>query len=326
MPSLNHSKGNSFFNPWPNAKLRGFSSGLRWSLERLVQKRRKGTPPQAISPISNLRTPSERPRVTWVGHSTFLIQMAGLNFLTDPIWSQRASPFQFIGPRRISQPGIRLKDLPEIHAVLISHDHYDHLDSSTVEQLRNSHPKARWFVPLRLAKWLSKHGVHDAAEHDWGASSSLGVVQLTCTPAQHFSGRSVTGRDRTLWCGWIVRAPDFAVMFAGDTGLHPDFEQIARLYGPVSIAILPIGAYDPRWFMRPVHMDPEDAVAAYTSVVNANADHRCVFIPSHWGTFLLTDEPVDEPPVRLQKAWADAGLRLEDLVVLRPGETHTYRS
>ena len=266
------------------------------------------------------------PRITWVGHSTFLIQIGRLNFLTDPIWSDRASPLRFAGPRRISNPGIRFEDLPQIDAVLLSHDHYDHLDSRTVAKLRRGHPGAKWFAPLGVGKWLVKNGITHLSEYDWDESIEWRNLRLTCIPAQHFSGRSLGGRDETLWCGWTIGSGNDVVMFAGDTGLHPDFEQIALAYGPLSIAILPIGAYDPRWFMKPVHMDPDDAVQAYLSIINVNAGQRCVFIPSHWGTFLLTDEPADEPPARLQKAWNEASLPPENCVILRPGESFLYGS
>lgn len=297
---------------------------FRWTFERIGKKRDLSHPPIPVTHSSEILLPSEAPRVTWVGHSTFLIQIGGLNFLTDPVWSQRASPVQFIGPRRISQPGIPFESLPEIHSVLISHDHYDHLDSSTVEQLRRRYPRARWFAPLGVRNWLVQRGVADVVEHDWDESTQWNEARITCIPAQHFGGRSITGRDSTLWCGWIVRSAQHAVMFAGDTGLHPEFGRISAEYGPFSAAILPIGAYNPRWFMRPVHMDPDDAVAAYVAMNNVNADNRCVFIPSHWGTFVLTDEPVDEPPRRLENAWRTAGFPAENCVILRPGESFLH--
>lgn len=299
---------------------------FRWTWERLGKPRRRGIPPIPVSPRSDLHTPASDPRVTWVGHSTFLIQMGELNFLTDPIWSARASPLQFIGPRRVSSPGIPLDDLPRIDAVLISHDHYDHLDLETVQKLSHRYPAARWFAPLRVGEWLARRGVRDILEQDWEQTVEWKGARITCIPAQHFSGRSITGRDETLWCGWVLHAAGHAVMFAGDTGLHPEFERVSRTYGPVSIAILPIGAYDPRWFMRPVHMDPDDAVSAYEAVRSVKPNHRCVFVPSHWGTFVLTDEPVDEPPARLRSAWKTAGFPPENCAILRPGESFSYRS
>lgn len=299
---------------------------FRWTFERMGRKRRAGIPPTPIAESFDPRPQTADPRITWIGHSTFLIQAGGLNFLTDPIWSRRASPLQFIGPRRISAPGVRFPELPEIHAILISHDHYDHLDSGTVGQVRLRYPEAHWIAPLGVGRWLRRRGIQVVTELDWDQSVDWRGARISCIPAQHFSGRGVTGRDTTLWCGWVLRIGGTAVMFAGDTGLHPEFERITREYGPFDSAILPIGAYDPRWFMRPVHMDPDDAVAAYGFIRNVNVDKRCVFIPSHWGTFVLTDEPADEPPARLREAWVNAGLPPEDCVILRPGESHTHRS
>lgn len=321
---VKHFTGKKFFNPWPGAKPHGISGMFRWTFERIGKKRDAGRAPIPISPNTDFTAAPHSPRITWVGHSTFLIQLDGLNFLTDPIWSQRASPLQFAGPKRISQPGIPLDRLPEIHAVLISHDHYDHLDSDTVGELKTRYPHARWFAPVGVRKWLLRRGVADVVEHDWDEGATWREARVTCIPAQHFAGRSITGRDTTLWCGWSIRAGSHAVMFAGDTGLHPEFSRIASAYGPFSFVILPIGAYNPRWFMQPVHMDPDDAVAAYRAIHDVNPDNRCIFVPSHWGTFVLTDEPADEPPRRLQVAWDRAGFDDENCVILRPGESISY--
>ncbi len=322
--SVKHFTGRKFFNPWPGSKPHGLSGMVRWSLERIGKKPDFTRPPDPVSPLPDLGRASGSPRITWIGHSTFLIQIGELNFLTDPIWSQRASPFQFIGPRRISQPGIALDELPEIHAVLVSHDHYDHLDSTTVQSLRRRYPRARWFVPMGVRRWLVRRGVTDVMEQDWDDVSIWRGVQVACIPAQHFAGRSVSGRDTTLWCGWTVRAGSHAVMFAGDTGLHPEFSRLAAEHGPFSVVILPIGAYNPRWFMQPVHMDPDDAVSAYAAIREVHPDNRCVLVPSHWGTFVLTDEPVAEPPLRLRQAWETAGYDAGDCVILRPGESLLY--
>lgn len=322
--SVRHFNGKKFFNPWPGSKPHGIGGMLRWTFERIGKKRDLTGPPTPVSLTVGLDEPPAQPRITWIGHSTFLIQMGGLNFLTDPIWSQRASPVQFAGPRRISQPGVPFASLPEINAVLISHDHYDHLDSTTVARLRDKYPAAQWFAPAGVRAWLVKRGVPNVIEHDWDETSDWRGIQLTCIPAQHFAGRSITGRDTTLWCGWMVRAGSFAVMFAGDTGLHPEFRRVTAEYGPVSVAILPIGAYNPRWFMQPVHMDPDDAVAAYGSIHAVNADHICFLIPSHWGTFVLTDEPVNEPPRRLREAWNAAGFQPQNCRILKPGESFSY--
>lgn len=254
--------------------------------------------------------------VTWVGHATFLLQIGGVNVLTDPMWSERASPVQYAGPRRFALPGVPLDALPPIDLVLQSHNHYDHLDEDTVRLLTRRDPGAVWLAPLGVAPQLRDWGVEQAHELDWWNSARFGALRLTSTPAQHFSGRGFADRDRTLWCGWALRAGSRAVWFAGDTGLHPEFATIGERAGPFDVALMPVGAYEPRWFMRPVHMNPEDAVQAFQALRVANA-----MVPMHWGTFKLTDEPMAEPPVRTVAAWRAAGLPDDALWVLVPGET-----
>lgn len=260
--------------------------------------------------------------ITWIGHSTFLIQSNGVNVLTDPIWSNRASPFQFAGPRRFAPPAIRFEALPRIDAVFISHDHYDHLDVRTVERITETFPSVKWAAPLGVGDFLIERGATNVAVRDWWEPCDLGPVSAVSTPAQHFSGRYPWNRNATLWCGWTIEIGTHRVYFAGDTGLHPEFKEIARRCGPIDVAILPIGAYEPRWFMEPVHMNPEDAVSAYQALSDGNAhSSKCIFVPSHWGTFRLTDEPLDEPPRRLRAAWTAAMLPASQLRVLQLGET-----
>lgn len=259
--------------------------------------------------------------ITWIGHSTFLIQAAGLSVLTDPIWSDRASPVQFAGPRRHSPPGLSFDALPAIDAVFLSHDHYDHLDSVTVRRLAARYPGAQWIAPVGVGAFLLRRGAARVAEMDWWQSRTFGGISVDCTPAQHFSGRYPWNRNSTLWAGWVIGLGGKRVFFAGDTGLHPEFTSIARRFGPLHAAILPIGAYEPRWFMRPVHMNPEDATEAYVHISETDGSSECVFVPSHWGTFRLTDEPLDEPPRHLLHAWTAAGLPTSRLRQLSPGET-----
>lgn len=259
--------------------------------------------------------------MTWIGHSSFLIQAGGLSVLTDPIWSMRASPLQFAGPHRHTPPGLPFEKLPSIDAVFLSHDHYDHLDDHTVRRLIGRFPAAKWIIPLGLREFLVKRGATDIVEMDWWGSQTFGGISAFCTPAMHFSGRYPWNRNATLWAGWVIGLGDYHVFFAGDTGLHPEFANIAQRLGPFDAAILPIGAYDPRWFMQPVHMSPEDAVAAYSGIAGAGGSSDCIFIPSHWGTFRLTDEPLDEPPKRLEAAWSEAALPEARMWLLRPGET-----
>jgi N-acyl-phosphatidylethanolamine-hydrolysing phospholipase D len=282
-----------------------------------------------------------------VGHSTFLLQLGGWNVLTDPVWGARASPVPFAGPARYTPPGVAFDALPPVDLVVLSHDHYDHLDAPTVRRLVARFPAAHWLAPLAAGAVLRALGARAVTECDWWGRatfasppatapatapaaapaagdaaggdvpvsrprSAAGALEALCVPAQHFSGRGVADRDASLWAGWVLRAPGAgaraAVYFAGDTGLHPDFAEVGRRGGPLALALLPVGAYAPRWFMRPVHCDPDDALAAYDALcAGIAAAHPDAAMPAfgatHFGTFKLTDEPIDEPPRRTRAAW-----------------------
>ena len=262
------------------------------------------------------RAPASRLTLTWVGHSSLLLQLNGLNILTDPIWSQRASPVRFAGPRRWVAPGIAFTELPPLDVVLLSHNHYDHLDDATVRSLARSHPNASWVVPLGLASFVRQRGARNVTELDWWQEHTLQSLRIAATPAQHFSARGFGDRGDTLWCGFaLMAAGGRRVYFAGDTGFHPEFESIGARYGPFDVALLPIGAYEPRWFMRYLHMNPEEAVDAFRAL------QARVMVPIHWGTFKLTDEAMDEPPVRARRAWEQAGLPPSGYRQLAHGET-----
>ncbi len=205
--------------------------------------------------------------ITWVGHASFLLQIGAVNVLTDPVWSDRASPVGFAGPRRWVPPGIRFAELPPIDVVLISHNHYDHLDDATVRRLVAREPGARWIAPLGLVPFLRARGARHVLELDWWEETRFDGLAIACTPAQHFSARGFGDQNRTLWCGWALASASHRAYFAGDTGYHPEFGAIADRFGPFDAALLPIGAYEPRWFMRPVHMNPEEAVQAFRDVL-----------------------------------------------------------
>ncbi len=254
-----------------------------------------------------------------------LLQIGELNVLTDPMWSDRASPIRLLGPRRWVPPGIALDALPPIDIVLLSHNHYDHLDTRTVRALARQHPAAHWLVPLGLAALVHRWGVRDVAELDWWDAAHVAGAQAACIPAQHFSARGLTDRMRTLWCGWTLRVGGRSVFFAGDTCYHPEFGAIAQRHGPFDLCLLPIGAYEPRWFMRPVHMNPDDAVRAYQDIASAHpASPPPVVLGIHWGTFKLTDEPMDEPHRRMLHCWREAGLDERLLWLLDFGETRGW--
>jgi N-acyl-phosphatidylethanolamine-hydrolysing phospholipase D len=329
-----------FTNPWPGAQPpHGWRDVLRWSRERgWISRMSRAEIPRferVTSAFHVPRAPRDTLSATWIGHSTVLVQLGGLNILTDPIWSERASPFRTIGPRRLVPPGAALESLPPIDIVLLSHNHYDHLDSRTVRRLARLQPQAHWLAPLGLERPLRRWGVREVTELGWWEEAAVGDARVACTPARHFSARGFTDRMRTLWCGWAVRAAGHALFFAGDTAYHPEFARIGERYGPFDIVLIPIGAYDPRWFMERVHVDPEEAVRAYVELSGDSLDARGSSRPPrialgiHWGTFKLTDEPMDEPPRRMRSAWRAAGLPDDELWILHHGETrelHLARS
>ena len=206
---------------------------------------------------------------------------------------------------------------------MISHDHYDHLDTNTISRLVERYPAVVWHVPLGLAEFLKRSGARDVIELDWWGENSVAALKLTCVPAQHFSGRTLGRRNQTLWCGWTLRAPERSVFFAGDTALHPEFATIGQRCGPFELAILPIGAYEPRWFMGAVHMNPDDCIKAITQLAGAQKGERLLMAAAHWGTFKLTDEPMDEPPALMRELWQAAGFDPTNLWIMRHGETRT---
>lgn len=275
-------------------------------------------PTRAVPDLNQLHHPDPRKiQVTWIGHSTFLIQVAGVNILTDPIFSDRASPLSFAGPRRRVAPGVPFESLPPIHAAVLSHNHYDHLDRPTVTGLGR---RVRFFVPLGLAAWFKENNLTRVDELDWWQSASLGAVRLHCVPAQHFSMRTLFDRDRTLWSGWVLETPAGNLYFTGDTGYCPHFKEIGQRLGPMRLALIHIGGYQPGWFMRPMHVNPEEAVRIHQDVGSRQS------IGMHWGTFKLTDEPLGEPPLFLQRALKKAKIPEAKFVVFAIGETRVYGS
>ncbi|HVZ77018.1 MAG TPA: MBL fold metallo-hydrolase [Gemmatimonadaceae bacterium] len=323
-----HAPGGGFRNPWGDDDgPHSFGDVLRWRFSEEARRARTSDGSQPVAAVpSAFATPAagrDTLTTTWVGHSTVLLQLGGVNVLTDPMWSQRASPVSWAGPARLSPPGVSLDALPPIHVVLISHNHYDHLDRATVQRLAARHPDAVWFAPLGVRPLLQRWGARDVSELDWWDTESAGGVQASCVPARHFSARGLNDRGRTLWCGWTVTANGWRAYFAGDTALHPEFGEISRRHGPFDVALIPVGAYEPRWFMQRVHMNPDDAVQAYEAVRRAWPEAPPpAMLPIHWGTFRLTDEPMDEPPRRTHALWEAAGLASGDLWLSAPGQTH----
>jgi len=289
-----HYQNGRFFNP--GGSPHGFSELLKWITHRRIGPWRKfvHTAPGAKPPA---RVEGADLRVTFVNHATLLLQSNGLNFLTDPIWSRRASPVSFLGPQRHRSPGLRFQDLPEIDCILISHNHYDHLDLPTLRKLAKRNQPAI-FCPLGVAPLLRKAGFRQIHELEWGQSLSWQGVEIHCVPAQHFSARTPFDRDRTLWCGWILALAGGAVYFAGDTGFGEHFAAIAARFQPMRLALLPIGAFQPEWFMGPVHMTPEQAAEAQRILKSQTA------VAIHFGTFALADDGEFEPTDRLHACLA----------------------
>jgi L-ascorbate metabolism protein UlaG (beta-lactamase superfamily) len=257
------------------------------------------------------------PAVTWVGHSTLLVQLDGVTFLTDPHWGDRAGPFEGrVGVRRYTPPGIAFEDLPRIDFVLISHDHYDHLDERTVQRLAQAHDP-RFVVPLGIKAWLADREITNVVELDWGESTTVNGLTIVCTPAQHFSGRTLADQGRRLWASWVVLGTK-RFYFAGDSGYYRHFREIGEAYGPFDLAAMPIGSYTPRETTRPVHTSPEEALQAWLDLGAGR------FVGIHWGTFALAHEPYDEPPRRLAADVARRGLDPQAIWILKPGETRVW--
>lgn len=298
----------------------GFIDLLTWRWNRLWKK----IPPAeayhfslAENDTHFLRSNRDQTTMTWIGHATVLLQLDGKNILTDPHFSERASPVQWIGPRRVVPPGVPLDELPSIDLVVISHDHYDSLDSQTIVSLRNREggEKTHFFVPLGLKLWLEDLGVTRVTEMDWWEEHQINGLEVIAVPVHHWSKRGWLPRNTTLWAGWVIRSPQFRFFFAGDSGYTPIFREIGRRLGPFDLSAIPIGAYEPRWFMRNHHMSPEEAVDVHLDVRSRKS------VAIHWGTFMLTDEPLEEPPKRLKIALERSDRSYEEFVVLKHGET-----
>ncbi len=275
-----HFDGERFHNP--GGLNHGFFALVKW-----VTNRERGYWPDwtestpGAPPVE--RVAAGELRVTWVNHATLLVQLDGVNILTDPVWSYRVSPVSVAGPRRHRDPGIRFEDLPPIDIVAISHNHYDNMNIETIRRLVEEHDPVI-FCGLGNAAFLEKQGIDGARDLDWWDNESLEGITVTAVPARHFSARGPGDRDRALWAGYVFRGQSGSAYFAGDTGYGRHFSEIGRRLGPIDVALLPIGAFRPRWFMSPVHIDPQQAVQAHKDLGAA------VSIPMHYGTFPLGDD------------------------------------
>ena len=342
-PSKPHHTPDGFRNHYAGTVTKGFSDLLRWQWESW----REGLPKPAQTPTpqvppdlpriqSYVRTAPDSiagqsgspPAITWLGHASLLVQAGGLNVLTDPIFSERASPVQLFGPKRVVAPGVPLESLPPVDVVIISHNHYDHLDRASIVAL---HQKALaeggrtlFLVPLGLKPWFEALDIDSVVELDWWQQHSVRGVDFVLTPVQHWSARGVADRSTTLWGGWAVLARDLHWYFGGDTGYSKDFadtrlrlanRQTEALGGGFDVALLPIGAYAPRWFMREQHVNPYEAVQMHLDLGAKQS------IGMHWGTFALTDEPLDQPPQDLVLARRALKVPEDRFSVMAVGET-----
>jgi L-ascorbate metabolism protein UlaG (beta-lactamase superfamily) len=316
-PPSDHFDGNRFFNPTLPKRL-GHS---RRNVLKMLREPRSRWPAwvenKGVHRLDARLGPQDL-AITFVNHATFLIQTGSVAILTDPVWSERASPFRRIGPKRVRHPGVAFADLPRIDIVLLSHNHYDHLDIATLARLR------RRFAPTVLAaagdgRLIGPLGFPRMHELDWWDEVRFDdTLKVTFVPAQHFSARGLLDRSKSLWGGYVIESRGRRVYFGGDSGYSRHFADIKARLGSPDISMLGIGAYEPRWFMQPVHMNPADAVRAHRDLGSRHS------IGMHFGTFQLTPEPIDAPPADLRRALRESGIPDGEFVTLHEGETRFY--
>lgn len=299
-----------FRNLYPH-ETHGPADLVRWKFAN-----RTPEPPPFAPPIARDATiAANQDFATWIGHSSFLFRLGTKSILVDPVFSDYCAPFPIRRFKRHAPPGLDLAKIPKPEVVLITHNHYDHLDWPTIRILPN---ETLFIVPLGLAAWFRARGKSNVRELPWWQSTDFDGLRITSVPAQHFSSRTPWDRDRTLWCGWILQEAGKTLYITGDTGYCPVFREIGAKFGPINLAAIPIGAYEPRWFMKPIHVMPEESVAIHQEVRSK------LSVACHWGTFRLTDEPMDEPPKRLAQALQAAQISPASFRVLNIGETITF--
>jgi len=310
-PVSDHFDGKKFTNSG-GVHAAGFKDLIKWMRTRQKVEWKELTE-TAFGPPPVGKVEGDSIVVTFVNHSTFLIQTRGLNILTDPVWSERASPVPFAGPKRMRPPGIRFEDLPKIDIILLTHNHYDHLDIKTMKRLSAEfNPKI--FCPLGVGRYLERKGIGNISEMDWWDEIKIDPsLSLLCTPAQHFSGRGMFDRDRTLWSGFALLTEKGSIYYSGDTGFGELFTEIARRISPVRLSFLPIGAYKPQWFMASIHTSPEDAVRIHQIIQSPKS------IGMHFGTFPLADDSMEDPVDDLKIALEKEGIPEGEFIAPREG-------
>jgi N-acyl-phosphatidylethanolamine-hydrolysing phospholipase D len=278
-------------------------------------------PTQDAQPFDAVSIGNNRQRrsVTFIGHATVLVQWSGLNILTDPQFSQRASPVEFAGPKRQTAPGASLEQLPHIDVIVISHNHYDHLDLPTIQALiAQPGGQPTIYVPLGNATLLKRLGATAVKELDWWGQDQRSALTITCVPVHHWSARTLWDKNRALWAGWVMESSAGRLFFAGDTAYSPDFKTIGERFGSFDLALLPIGAYAPRSVMKSRHVNPDEAVQIHRDIRSKKT------LGIHWGTFALTDEPLGQPLLDLATAKQSVGLSDQDFMVLKHGESYFF--
>lgn len=316
-----HRQGSRFSNPFRKGVRRTLYHVLLWQLGYYDDEPALPDVPDGfVYPNGFGASDPSQPQVTWINHSTFLIEVEGKTFLTDPVWSERASPFKSIGPKRMHPPPFDLEQLTPIDYVLISHNHYDHLDEETVKRLSHLFPDIQWYVPLGVGDLVHKMGARRVIELDWWEAHTTpgpSPVEIHAVPAQHYSGRGILDHNSSLWGGWVVKtAPDRHFYFAGDTGYNAvQFKEIGEAFGQIDLSLIPIGVYRPTAFMNPVHTNPKEAVEIHLDV------NSQLSIGSHWGTFRLSSEPVRQPPYDLFLCMQALNLPHHTFRVLEPGQS-----
>lgn len=317
MKNEKHHNGKRFFNPTHPGKQKSFLQGLTmW----LTTKRALWPTyvENTATPQLNLSIETNQVSVTFVNHVTFLIQLPGLNILTDPVWAQRASPFSFLGPKRARDPGIAFADLPKIDLILVSHNHYDHLDKHTLKKL-NQKFQPRIFVPIGDAKLLHSIGCKNVQECDWWDKHVINSeVKIHFTPTQHWSSRGIFDQYKSLWGSYIIEYNGKKIFFGGDAGYSRFYSDIYNNFGAIDLAFLGVGSYEPRWFMETMHKNPDEAVRAHLDL------HSKQSIAMHFGTFQLSAEGIQQPIIDLQAAKIKHSVMEQDFTVLQEGQTRVF--
>ncbi len=309
-----HKESGGFRNIYTKPDFPPPLKAVRWLLSKIFDRANSANTPFRRIGIDDFSAPVNKYRLFWLGHSATLIQFKNVNILFDPNLNTFAGLNYLFGRKRLIPVPAHFSDLPKIDFVMISHNHYDHLDKTSVQRI-NRHSSPLFLVPLKMDKILRSWGVKNVLAMDWWQYVETGGMRISCVPAVHFSNRGVNDRDNVLWAGWYMEhlSSGIRIYYSGDTAYGAHFKEIAEHLGPPNLAILPIGAYEPRWFMKIAHINPEEAVQAFIDL------KAMKLLGVHWGTFKLSDEPMDEPPELLRKHAEDKGVETERIHILPAG-------